>query len=129
MFFSTLSIQINILMIIDRFTTFYIPNVDTLTASCFTCGSWWLHFSPGWCWWLHISTKCHPKYYSQSGSWCAYYCMFKVLVGSTYKVTYIVGSCAVDCINCSLVTPANRQMQSDSWSDVYFNIQLQISYK
>ena len=29
--------------------------------------------------------------------------------------TYIDGSFAVDCINCSIVTPVSRQMQSDGY--------------
>ena len=35
---------------------------------------------------------------------------------------YIDGSCSVDRINCSLVFPINRQMQSDGVSDVYFDV-------
>ena len=35
------------------------------------------------------------------------------------RCLYIDHSCAVDRINCSLVTPLNRQTQSDSWSDVF----------
>ena len=32
---------------------------------------------------------------------------------------YIDGSCSGDPINCSLVSPINKQMQSDSVSDIY----------
>ena len=42
-------------------------------------------------------------------------------------VANIDGSCSVDRINCSLVIPINRQMQSDGVSDVSFNVVLILS--
>ena len=39
-------------------------------------------------------------------------------------VVYKDGSCSFDRINCSLVIPINRQMQSDGDSDVYFDVEL-----
>ena len=35
-------------------------------------------------------------------------------------MSYIDGSCAVDCINCSLVTPVSRLMQSDGYQCCFF---------
>ena len=40
---------------------------------------------------------------------------------------YIDGSRSVGGINCSLVIPINRQMQSDGDSDVYFDVELMLS--
>ena len=41
--------------------------------------------------------------------------------------TFTDGSCSVDCINCGLVIPINRQMRSDGVSDIYFNVALTLS--
>ena len=40
---------------------------------------------------------------------------FRILIINSYKD----GTCSVDLINCSLVIPINREMQSDGVSDVY----------
>ena len=40
---------------------------------------------------------------------------------------YIDSSCSVDHINCSLLIPINRQMQSDGVSDVYFDVAVILS--
>ena len=46
---------------------------------------------------------------------------------NAHNTAYIDGSCSVDRINCSLVIPINRQMQSDGVSDIYFNVALTLS--
>ena len=40
----------------------------------------------------------------------------------TNLAIYIDGSRSVGCISCSLVSPINRQRQTDSVSDVYFDV-------
>ena len=44
-----------------------------------------------------------------------------------FRQAYIDGSCFVDRINCNLVIPINRQMQSDGVSDFYFDVALTLS--
>ena len=49
------------------------------------------------------------------------------LFSNCNMVTCIDGSHSVDRINCSLVIPINRQMQSDGVSDIYFDVALILS--